>query len=138
MHTHLKFFTISHTQILHNSHLNNELPLACQLHHPNHVPLIGYCLDDQQMILVYESLVQSRSIHMLIQARQTFGYGWINQHSVVKTCRLTFLQKSFFVSLSFSFWGPNYSARESLNIVSMINRRSQSTNLQSSLDQFTC
>ena len=26
--------------------LRTELPLPCQLHHPNLVPLIGYCLDD--------------------------------------------------------------------------------------------
>ncbi|KAL4627747.1 hypothetical protein ACB092_05G188100 [Castanea dentata] len=38
-----------------------EVLLACQLHHPNHVPLIGYCLDDQQMILVYEFMVNGTS-----------------------------------------------------------------------------
>ncbi|XP_075665753.1 receptor-like protein kinase FERONIA [Castanea sativa] len=34
--------------------LRTELLLLCQLHHPNLVPLIGYYLDDQQVILVYE------------------------------------------------------------------------------------
>ena len=38
--------------------LRTELPLACQLYHPNHVPLVGYCLDDQQMILVYKFMVK--------------------------------------------------------------------------------
>ena len=34
--------------------LRPKLLLLCQLHHPNLIPLIGYCLDDQQTILVYE------------------------------------------------------------------------------------
>ena len=32
----------------------NELLLVCQLSHPNLVPLIGYCLDEREVILVYE------------------------------------------------------------------------------------
>ena len=34
--------------------LKTELLLLCQLRHSNLVPLIGYCLDHQQMILVYQ------------------------------------------------------------------------------------
>ncbi|GMY38072.1 receptor-like protein kinase FERONIA [Fagus crenata] len=35
----------------------NEVPLLCQLSHPNLVPLIGYCMDEPEMILVYEFMV---------------------------------------------------------------------------------
>uniref|UniRef100_A0A2N9J8V5 non-specific serine/threonine protein kinase n=1 Tax=Fagus sylvatica TaxID=28930 RepID=A0A2N9J8V5_FAGSY len=34
----------------------NELQLLCQLSHPNLVPLIGYCIDEPEMILVNGSL----------------------------------------------------------------------------------
>ncbi len=32
----------------------NDVLLVCQLSHPNLVPLIGYCMDEPEMILVYE------------------------------------------------------------------------------------
>ena len=35
----------------------NEVVLLCQLSHPNLVPLIGYCMDEPEMILVYEFMV---------------------------------------------------------------------------------
>ncbi|GMY38071.1 receptor-like protein kinase FERONIA [Fagus crenata] len=36
---------------------SNELLLVCQLSHPNIVPLIGYCMDEPDVILVYEFMV---------------------------------------------------------------------------------
>ena len=36
---------------------SNEVVLLCQLSHPNLVPLIGYCMDEPEMILVYEFMV---------------------------------------------------------------------------------
>ena len=48
----IKHVGIKSRKIFHE--LRTELLLLCQLHHPKLVPLIGYCLDDQLMILVYE------------------------------------------------------------------------------------
>jgi serine/threonine protein kinase len=36
---------------------SNEVLLLCQLSHPNLVPLIGYCIDEPEMILVYEFML---------------------------------------------------------------------------------
>ncbi|KAL3690943.1 hypothetical protein R1sor_004594 [Riccia sorocarpa] len=36
----------------------NEVQLLCRLHHRNIVPILGYCLDEEQQILVYEYMPQ--------------------------------------------------------------------------------
>uniref|UniRef100_A0A2N9HUA9 Protein kinase domain-containing protein n=1 Tax=Fagus sylvatica TaxID=28930 RepID=A0A2N9HUA9_FAGSY len=36
---------------------SNEVLLLCQLSHPNLVPLIGYCIDEPEMILVHEFML---------------------------------------------------------------------------------
>ena len=36
------------------SELKNEVVLLCQLHHPNLMPLVGFCFERNELILVYE------------------------------------------------------------------------------------
>ncbi|XP_030972785.1 receptor-like protein kinase FERONIA [Quercus lobata] len=40
-----------------NEDLRNEVVFVCQLHHPNLISLIGYCIDEGVNILVYEFMV---------------------------------------------------------------------------------
>ena len=49
-----------------NEDLRNEVVFVCQLHHPNLISLIGYCIDEGVNILVYEFLINGihfRELH---------------------------------------------------------------------------
>ena len=47
--------------------LRNEVVFVCQLHHPNLISLIGYCIDEGQGCLVYEFMVNGKlAQHILI------------------------------------------------------------------------
>ncbi|XP_075664793.1 receptor-like protein kinase FERONIA [Castanea sativa] len=63
-----------------------EVVLACQLHHPNHVPLIGYCLDDQQMILVYEFMVNGNLGDHLYGTATTNHHGPLQWKQRLQIC----------------------------------------------------
>ena len=43
-----------------------EVLLLCQLHHPNLVNLIGYCIEEQEMILVYEFIANKSLAEQLL------------------------------------------------------------------------
>ncbi|XP_023920669.1 receptor-like protein kinase FERONIA [Quercus suber] len=43
--------------------LTNEVVLLCQLRHPNIIPLIGYCIDEDEECLVYEFMVNGHLSH---------------------------------------------------------------------------
>ncbi|KAG4378104.1 hypothetical protein GLYMA_18G272500v4 [Glycine max] len=45
----------------------NEIELLCQLRHPNLVSLIGFCNDQNEMIIVYEYM-SNGSLHQLLQS----------------------------------------------------------------------
>ncbi|XP_075665744.1 putative receptor-like protein kinase At5g39000 [Castanea sativa] len=45
--------------------LRTEVVLLCQLRHPNLVPLIGYCIDEGENILVYEFIVNGNLFRKL-------------------------------------------------------------------------
>ncbi|KAF7820491.1 putative LRR receptor-like serine/threonine-protein kinase [Senna tora] len=43
----------------------NEILLLCQLHHPNLIPLLGFCIDEKEMIVVYEYMPNGNLAHQL-------------------------------------------------------------------------
>ncbi|KAL0011826.1 hypothetical protein SO802_006934 [Lithocarpus litseifolius] len=45
--------------------LRTEVVLLCQLRHPNLVPLVGYCIDEGENILVYEFIVNGNLFRKL-------------------------------------------------------------------------
>ena len=45
--------------------LRTEVVLLCQLRHPNLVPLIGYCIDEGENIIVYEFIVNGNLFRKL-------------------------------------------------------------------------
>ena len=47
--------------------LRTEMVLRCQLHHPNLVPPIGYCIDERMNIVVYEFIVHGHLSRKLLR-----------------------------------------------------------------------
>lgn len=50
-----------------------EVDFLGQLHHPNLVKLIGYCIEDDQRLLVYEFMTRGSLENHLFRSELTFS-----------------------------------------------------------------
>ena len=57
------------------SELKNEVVLLCQLHHPNLMPLVGFCIERNELVLVYEYM-SNGSLHDHLHHRNFDPLTW--------------------------------------------------------------
>nr|XP_019703288.1 cysteine-rich receptor-like protein kinase 10 isoform X3 [Elaeis guineensis] len=64
--------------------LRNEVAFIAQLHHKNLVRLLGYCLEEQEQLLVYE-YIQNKSLDTFIfDAAKSEQLNWEQRHNIIR------------------------------------------------------
>lgn len=81
---------------LHTRKINKEIRKLSRLHHPNLVPLKGWCLDKGEILLVYEYMANG-SLDQWLFSQGSSIFPWIRRYKIVKEIAgaLAFMHSSF-------------------------------------------
>jgi serine/threonine protein kinase len=63
-----------------------EVDFLGQLHHPNLVKLIGFCIEDDQRLLVYEFMTRGSLENHLFRSECSYGFTFLTSNLCNSSC----------------------------------------------------